>query len=226
MSTLDDLMNIIGYRFKNPDLLREAIVHPSNRMFQDGASFNYERLEFLGDAILGFVIADILFAKHRFANEGDLSRRLSNLVSRKTCGKIAKSMHLSKFLILSHGEEKNGGRLSDASISNALEAIIAAIFVDGGIVEARNFITRFWLKLVDENSADSDPKSVLQEFVQSKFKSIPEYRVLKISGPDHVPEFEIEVKISGLPSATGTGKSKKDAEKSAAQKVLDMIKYI
>jgi ribonuclease-3 len=221
----------IGYRFRDPGLLEHALTHRS-RVHEDasGGVFDNESLEFLGDAVLGFVIADLLFREFPQHNEGEKSKIKASIVSAPSLGRLAERIGLGDFLILGRGEEKSGGRQKMALVSDSYEALIAAIYLDGGIQTARSFIEREFGGLIDEakkRGAEAgftmDFKSALQEWLQSRDRGLPEYRLAGEHGPAHRRTFEIDVIIGGQPVARGAGRSKKSAEQHAAKAALDHL---
>jgi ribonuclease-3 len=221
----------IEYRFKDPGLLEHALTHRSS-VHEDlsGGVFDNESLEFLGDAVLGFVIADLLFREFPEHNEGQKSKLKAWLVSESSLARLAPELGLGEFLILGRGEEKSGGRRKRALLADGFEALIAAIYLDGGIDPAREFIGRSFLPLVgeakrssEEASYMSDYKSALQERLQSQDRGLPEYRLVTESGPAHRKSFEVEVWVEGFPAARAEGRSKKSAEQEAARLALEHL---
>jgi ribonuclease-3 len=221
----------IEYRFRDPGLLEHALTHRS-RVHEDasGGVFDNESLEFLGDAVLGFVIADLLFREFPQHNEGEKSKIKASIVSAPSLGRLAEKIGLGDFLILGRGEEKSGGRQKMALVSDSYEALIAAIYMDGGIQAARTFIEREFGGLIDEakkRGTDSaftmDFKSALQEWLQSKDRGLPEYRLVAEQGPAHRRTFDVEVLVGGEVLARGSGRSKKSAEQKAARGALEAI---
>jgi ribonuclease-3 len=221
----------VGYRFRDPGLLEHALTHRS-RVHEDasGGVFDNESLEFLGDAVLGFVIADLLFRRFPQHNEGEKSKIKASIVSAPSLGRLAEQLGLGEFLILGRGEEKSGGRRKLALLADSYEALIAAVYLDGGIQVVRAFIEREFGELVDEAERRGaaaaftlDFKSALQEWLQSRDRGLPEYRLLAESGPAHRRTFEVEVLVRGEPLARGHGRSKKAAEQNAAKAALDSL---
>ena len=224
----------LEYRFRDPGLLEHALTHRSS-VHEDvsGGVFDNESLEFLGDAVLGFVIADLLFREFPQHNEGQKSKLKAWLVSEPSLAQLATAIGLGDFLILGRGEEKSGGRRKHALIADSFEALIAAMYLDGGIEPAREFITRLYGPLLeeakrtpDEASYTSDYKSALQERLQSEERGLPEYRLVGESGPAHRKRFEVEVWVDGAPVARGEGRSKKRAEQEAARAALGELEKI
>jgi ribonuclease-3 len=216
----------IGHRFADPQLLERALTHRS-RAHEDasGATIDNESLEFLGDAVLGFVMADLLFRDFPQLDEGQKSKIKASLVSTATLGDLARELGLGQYLALGRGEEKTGGRNKQALLADGYEAVIAAVYLDGGIDAARAFIVReFDERLEDVRSPEfwgRDYKSVLQEVVQSRDLPLPEYSVTAESGPDHRKIFHVEVRVQGEVMGAARGASKKAAEQEAARQALD-----
>jgi ribonuclease-3 len=217
-----------AYRFRDRGLLEHAMTHTS-RANEDvsGGVIDNESLEFLGDAVLGFVIADILFREFPDFDEGQKSKTKASLVSTTTLARQAERLNLGEHLLLGRGEEKTGGRRKQALLADGYEALIAAIYLDGGVEHARAFIAREFAPLVADVRAHGvggqDYKSALQEYVQSHDQPLPEYRVAGTLGPDHNKLFQVEVVVNGEPIATATGTSKKDAEQEAAKLALQKL---
>ncbi len=218
----------IGHRFADPQLLERALTHRS-RANEDatGATADNESLEFLGDAVLGFVMADLLFREFPQLDEGQKSKIKASLVSTATLGDLARELGLGQYLALGRGEEKTGGRNKLALLADGYEAVIAAVYLDGGIEAARAFIVReFDERLEDVRSPEfwgRDYKSVLQEVVQSRDLPLPEYSVTAESGPDHRKIFHVEVRVQGEVLGTARGASKKAAEQEAARQALERL---
>ena len=213
---------MIGYGFRNPRLLQQAFVHRSlARTEASGAPHNNQRLEFLGDAVLGMVIAEMLYQHYADAAEGELSRRLVALVNGEVLTDIARELNLGEYLQLSESESAHDGRNNASNLEDALEALIAAIYLDSGIEATRNFITRFWQRRLQTLiTAPKDPKTTLQEWAQARSLPLPEYHVIAEEGPAHAPIFTIEISVQGYPAITAQGKNKKLAERDAASNML------
>ncbi|PCI40474.1 MAG: ribonuclease III [Elusimicrobia bacterium] len=209
---------VIGYQFRNPETLREALTHKSFAFERDTGVHN-ERLEFLGDSVLSVIVARLLFDEHPEEDEGRLSKHRASLVSRASLAKWAESIDLGPHLRLGSGEESTGGRTRPSLLGNALEAIIGAVYVDGGFDAAYAFVHRCFL---DERGeyVESDFKSRLQELVQKRHQSMPEYAILKATGPDHDKTFHVEVTFGAKALGEGSGKTKKEAEQEAARDAL------
>jgi ribonuclease III len=221
------LQQTIGYRFRDRGLLEHAMTHTSraNEDVSGGVRDN-ESLEFLGDAVLGFLIADLLFNEFPEHDEGQKSKIKAAMVSTATLGRLAEQLSLGDHLLLGRGEEKTGGRQKQALLADSYEALIAAIYLDGGIEHARAFVVREFAALVDEarvGAAGQDYKSALQELVQSRNEPLPEYRLIGTVGPDHRKLFQVEVVVNGGPVADATGTSKKEAEQEAARLALERL---
>jgi ribonuclease-3 len=230
-SELEPLERRLGYRFKDRGLLEHALTHRS-RVHEDasGGVFDNESMEFLGDAILGFVISAMLFREFPQHNEGQKSKLKASLVSAASLARLAGKLELGDFLILGRGEEKTGGRRKGAIIADCYEALIAAIYLDGGIEPAQRFIESQFATLVEEArrtgaaaSFTDDWKSALQEFLQSKGRGLPAYRLAGEVGPDHRKSFVVEVVVEGHPVAQAEGRSKKEAAQSAARAALESL---
>ncbi|MCR5823337.1 MAG: ribonuclease III [Lachnospiraceae bacterium] len=218
-NNLSELQKNIGYEFKNIKNLELALTHSSvvhERMVNKTES--NERIEFLGDAVLELVSSEYLYDHFPEKPEGEMTKMRASLVCEPSLANDAKEINLSDFLILGFGENKNGGRYRDSIVSDAFEAVIGAIFLDGGFEEAKKFILRFVLNDIEKKALFHDSKSLLQEFVQNKMKKSVQYEILSESGPDHNKEFVARVVIDGQPMETGKGKSKKAAEQEAAYK--------
>lgn len=218
----------VGYRFRDSSLLTRALTHKS-RANEDpsGGTLNNESLEFLGDAILGFAVADELYRAFPQYDEGRKSKIKAALVSAPTLARLARALDLGGYLILGRGEEKTGGRRKLALAANAFEALIAAIYLDGGIEPARAFIEREYRPLIDEIKQSEflspDYKSALQEYLQASNLPLPRYRVAGESGPDHRKVFQVELIIRDRGIAVGEGRSKKEAEQIAAKIALERL---
>jgi ribonuclease-3 len=225
----DVLERIVGYRFRDPGLLEHALTHTS-RANEDtsGGVFDNESLEFLGDAVLGLAIADLLFRRFPDEDEGWKSKIKASLVSTASLARLAEGLNLGEHLLLGRGEEKTGGRRKQALLADGYEALIAAIYLDGGLEHATAFIQRQFADLVKEarqpDSVMGDFKSALQERVQSTGDPPPEYVVVGESGPDHHKTFQVEVRVQGEAVAEAFGRSKKEAEQEAARLALERLK--
>lgn len=230
--TLGPLERRIGYEFKDLGLLEHALTHRS-RAHEDasGGVMDNESLEFLGDAVLGFAIADMLFVRFPTHSEGYKSKVKAGIVSAASLTRLAEEIDLGRYVLLGRGEEKTGGRQKHAILADSYEALIAAIYLDGGIDAARAFIASEFGPLI-ANAGDraaeatftEDWKSALQEWLQANGRGLPHYRVAAAEGPDHRKRFEIEVVIGGAVSGRAAGRSKKEAEQQAAREALATLK--
>lgn len=211
----------IGYKFNNPELLKTALTHSS---YGDGQRTveTYERLEFLGDRVLGLLTADMLYSSVH-EEEGDMARRLNALVRKETCARVSRAIGLGDTLLISQSEDKQGGREKVSILGDACEAVLGAIYLDGGMTPAKAFYDRHWAADIERVLTQSakDPKTELQERASANGAHPPVYSVVEQSGPDHRPLFVIEVAIEGIGKAQGTGKSKKSAERYAARHLLE-----
>ncbi len=220
-----DLETAIGYRFANITLLQNALAHSSyaNERWHDSLKSN-ERLEFLGDSILGMVVAEHLYRNYPGRPEGELTRMRADMVCETSLAKIAHSLNLGAHLLLGHGEEQGGGKNRASILADAVESVIAAIFLDGGMVPARQFIARFVLCNVPEGSlTNADYKTALQEKIQQKKNQLIAYELIGESGPDHDKHFEVRVLLNGEPIGYGKGTSKKRAEQDSARDALNKL---
>jgi ribonuclease-3 len=216
----------LGHEFANPALLQDALTHPSLAGFRQRkkGAMPYERLEFLGDRVLGLVIAGWLYEKYPAASEGELAKRHAALVNREALRLVANEVGLVNYLHLARGEDASAARKNLATLSDALEAVIGALYLDGGLQAAENFIHRFWQKDIGVSEAPADPKTLLQEWAQGQGLPLPQYKVVEHSGPAHAPKFNIEASVKGHAPVTATGDSKRAAEKAAAKLLLEQAK--
>jgi ribonuclease-3 len=225
----EPLQQAIGYRFRDRGLLEHAMTHTSraNEDVSGGVRDN-ESMEFLGDAVLGFVVADVLFRDFPEFDEGQKSKMKASLVSTATLAQQAERLDLGEHMLLGRGEEKTGGRRKQALLADSYEALIAAIYLDGGVEPARAFIVREFGPLIAEvrrtGVSDRDYKSALQELLQSRELPLPEYRLVGSIGPDHRKLFQVEVIVEGERIGDATGRSKKEAEQEAARAALEKLR--
>ncbi|MBE7001578.1 MAG: ribonuclease III [Ruminococcaceae bacterium] len=222
---MKDLEAAIGYKFKNITHLQRALTHSSyaNEHWHDSLKSN-ERLEFLGDSVLGMVVAEFLFRSFPDRLEGDLTRMRADMVCEKSLAQIAQQLDLGKYLLLGHGEEQNGGRQRPSILSDAVEAVLAACFMDGGMAAAESFIRKFVLCKVPETKLhNEDYKTALQELVQQKKDQQISYQPVEEFGPDHDKTFVVEVKLNGAVVGKGKGSSKKRAEQDAARLAIEKL---
>ena len=222
---IKDLENAIGYRFQNITLLQNALTHSSyaNERWHNSLMSN-ERLEFLGDSVLGMVVAEYLYRTFPNRPEGELTRMRADMVCEKTLAAVAGRIGLGKHLMLGNGEEQGGGRSRESILADAVESVIAAAFLDGGMNAARKFIEQFILVEVPVKKLhNADYKTALQELVQQKKNQVLSYRLTGESGPDHDKRFDVEVSLNGNVVGIGSGSSKKRAEQMAAQCALENL---
>jgi ribonuclease-3 len=209
----------LGHNFSDQALLARALRHSSAQDRGRPGTSN-ERLEFMGDRVLGLVIAERLLNAFPDAPEGELAVRYNALVRKEACAEVAEQIGLGDFLILGPGEDRAGGRKKAAILADACEAVIAALYLDGGLEAARGFIEAEWSPMLVEPTRRIDAKTALQEWTQSKSRGVPVYKAVARSGPDHAPVFEIMVEIEGLVPVSGVGSSKRIAEQAAARAML------
>ena len=219
-TVLTQLFERLGYAFKNRSLIELALTHASARPSLKPNEDN-ERLEFLGDRVLGLAIAELLTASFPDASEGELARRFNQLVRAETCAEVAQDWELGKLILMSGGEADSGGRGKKTILANACEAVLGAIFIDGGYAAARYIVHRFWAaELSGYGLATPDAKSVLQEWAQGRRLPLPRYIEIAREGPDHAPHFTAEVQIDGVAPERGHGANKRAAEQAAALAML------
>jgi len=214
-----DIQNIIKIKFNDEKLLKRSLTHKSY-----SADENNEKLEFLGDRVLGLILSQILLDSYPEEKEGIIDKKFANLVNKKTCATIAKSINLKEYMIL--GDSYKGLQKGDEKVtSDALEALIGAIFLDKGLETAKKFILHKWTsELKKTHITKIDSKTKLQEFSLKRYKKLPIYKMFKKKGPEHNPSFKVEVKILESKSYSATGKSRKEAEQKAAKKLLNDFK--
>ena len=218
IKSIKELEVILGHNFKNKDLLHKALTHKS---FSN--NINNEKLEFLGDRVLGLIISNILINKYPDESEGVIDKKFANLVNKKTCADIAKKLSLKKYLYLG-SSHKNLERSTDKIVSDCLEAIVGAIYLDAGLSTSEKFILNCWETYIDKSIITLvDPKTKLQEYTLKKFKKLPKYTFFKKSGPQHKPIFKTEVEIPDSKKIMGVGTSKKNAQQNAAAKLLRIL---
>lgn len=228
----EGLAEIIGYVFARPELLEEALTHPSAVAHDQGrgrrrrkpSARGYERLEFLGDRVLGLVVADLLWRRFRDEPEGHLTRRLTHLVRAQALARVAGAIGLGSRLTLSPAEAAAGAASNPGILADVCEALIAAIYLDGGFDAASAFVHRFWQPLVDEmKGPPRDPKTALQEWAQGRGLALPVYELVATSGPDHALLFTVAASVTGYDPVTATASSKRIAEARAAAMLLDRL---
>ncbi|HZX20807.1 MAG TPA: ribonuclease III [Clostridia bacterium] len=225
LEQLKELQDIIDYRFRNTGIINEALTHSSySNEYRGRCTCNNERLEFLGDSVLSTVISEYIYLKYDNLPEGELTKVRANVVCGSSLALQAKSIGLGKYLLLGKGEEVTGGRDRISILADTFEAVIGALYLDGGIETARKFILNMLedsIKLASTGNLFKDYKTDLQELLQSKFDDKISYRVVNETGPDHDKTFEIEVVLGDKVLGRGRGKSKKEAEQNAAKKALN-----
>ena len=222
---IKDLEKAIGYQFRDLSLLQNALAHSSyaNERWHNSLMSN-ERLEFLGDSVLGMLVANYLYRTFPNRPEGELTRMRADMVCEKTLARVAGQLELSKHLLLGKGEEQGGGRSRESILADAVESVIAACYLDGGMEAAKAFVEKFILVTVPtQKMNNADYKTALQELVQQKKNQTLSYRLVGESGPDHDKKFEVELTLNGTVVGTGTGSSKKRAEQQAAQVAMEKL---
>lgn len=225
---MTDLQNKIGYQFKNPALLNEALTHSSYANEHKSQHIKYnERLEFLGDSVLSIVVSDYIYKNCPELPEGELTKLRASLVCEKSLYEFAKKIDLGKYLILSKGERHNGGADRPSILSDAFEALIAAIYIDGGLAPASKHILNFVIPAIKNSKKKkiNDYKTTLQEIIQKNPGEKLEYVLVKESGPDHNKHFVVEVHLNSNVIGKGGGRSKKEAEQQAAREALELMGY-
>ena len=219
-SSLEQLEKQLGHTFKDKGLLTDALTHSSTN-----GETNYERLEFLGDRVLGIVIARALYEKFPDEAEGDLAKRLAALVQGELLAEIAAEINLGKHILLSDAEAQAGGAQNENILSDVFEALIGALYLDSGLDKAKAFIEGLWKNRFDETKAPPQhPKTVLQEWAQGQGLPLPSYKIIDQHGPDHAPLFDVQLTVKGYPVITAQGASRQDAEKQAARIFFEQTK--
>lgn len=215
----------LQYRFRNPKLLRNALTHSSYaNEVRNGISSN-ERLEFLGDSVLSVIVSEYIYKNYRSLPEGELTKMRAALVCEKSLCAFSRELEMGRFLLLGHGEEKNGGRDRDSILADAFEAVLAAMYLDGGFEVARKHVMRFVSEELSQPDEDGfkDYKTVLQEIIQRNPEESVRYILTDASGPDHDKSFTVEVRLNSNVIGRGTGKNKKQAEQMAAKQALELM---
>lgn len=223
---LDSLQKRIRVKFNNKSLLNRSLTHRSFVNEAGNPIKDNERLEYLGDSVLGLVVNEYLFKHFEDYMEGDLAKIKSAVVSESTLAKVSNDINLGSYILMGRGEEQSGGRVRDSILANTLEALIGALYLDSGLKECKRVVLTLLkddIERIDRLSYLRDPKTTLQEYVQKKFKERPVYEVIEEKGPDHQKEFTVRLIINGTGASTGTGNSKRKAEMDAARKVLERI---
>ena len=222
---IKDLETAIGYRFRNIQLLQNALTHSSyaNERWHNSLLSN-ERLEFLGDSVLGMLVAEYLFKTFSDRPEGELTRMRADMVCEHTLATVANKIGLGEHLLLGHGEERLGGRSRESILADATESVIAACFLDGGLAAAEQFVKKYILVEVPMSRPNNmDYKTALQELVQQKKNQVLSYKLVGQSGPDHDKQFDVEVSLNGAVVGSGSGRSKKRAEQMAAKAAMEKL---
>jgi ribonuclease III len=227
----EELPHIIGYEFARRELFEEALTHPSalvperrRHRRRTPVKRGYERLEFLGDRVLGLVVADYLWRRFEREPEGDLTRRYTHLVRREALARVAETIGLGRYVVLSRAEAAAGAAGNPGILADACEALIGAIYLDGGFEAASAFVQRFWEPLIEEmEEPPRDPKTALQEWVQARGLALPAYELVATSGPHHAPLFTVLASVAGGNRASATASSKRLAEARAAAMLLDRL---
>ncbi len=221
MDNYSQLERQLGYVFNDKQLIIEALTHRSFKK-----PYNNERLEFLGDAVLDLIVGEYLYNKFKDSDEGTLSKIRASLVNESGFALLAKILNLGKYIYLSLAEENNEGRTKPSLLSNAFEAIIGAIYIEGGLETARKIVIKLLEECyptIDLQTLSKDYKTALQELTQAKYGVTPDYELVRAFGPDHKKEFEISLTLNGKEIATAQGKSKKEAQQKAAKSALDIL---
>jgi len=214
-----------GHRFRGRQLLVQALTHRSYVNEGPPGTTDNERLEFLGDAVIGFIVSSLLVEWFPSAREGELSKLRASLVGEPSLARVAAELDLGESLVLGKGEEKSGGRTRPSILADGFEALVAAIYLDAGIEAADRFVRKIFIPLLDGTVRKrfSDPKTELQELVQARFGSVPQYSVVEVSGPDHAPCYTVSVSVEGEAAALGNGPNRRAAEQEAARGALEKI---
>lgn len=223
--SLKNLQKNIGYEFKKEALLKQAVTHSSyaHEKVQKSMADN-ERLEFLGDAVLELVSSEFLYEHHPEMNEGQMTKLRASLVCEQSLADCARKLNLGNFLLLGNGEDLTGGRERDSILSDAWEAIIGAMYLDGGFTSAKEFILKYVLQDIEHKKLFYDSKTILQEFIQNNYKKTLHYKLLAEEGPDHSKTFTAQAFMDEIPLQTGTGRTKKAAEQNAAYQSILLLK--
>ncbi|MBN2029445.1 ribonuclease III [bacterium] len=220
---------MLSCRFKNESLLKQALTHRSYLDHEAGRNISNERLEFLGDAVLDLIVTEALYRLYPRGSEGELTKARASIVSRDSLAREAKKLGLGRYLFLGKGEERSGGRKRKSILSDVYEAILGAMFLDGGLDQVKHFLSRNLLKDLEgriNREFDDNYKSRLLEYVQARGKGGPEYRVFAERGPEHRKEFAVEVRVNGKVMGRGKGYTKRKAEQEAARQAIETLETI
>jgi len=226
VADLHQLGETIGHQFASPGLLVRAVTHPSYVAEQDSATAHNQRLEFLGDAVLQLALSEILFCRFPDMEEGPLTKLRSALAKASALAEIADGIDLGRYLLLGRGEEQHGGRSRESNLADAMEAVLAALYLDGGLAPVSALCQRVFEPFLDDPDlllATENPKGALQELTHQRYQLSPVYTVEDVTGPDHLPEFVVRVEVSGHIVETARAGSRKTAEKEAARKALTAL---
>ena len=219
-----DLIAELGYEFQQPELLEEALTHQSATDGEGRGKRNLERLEFLGDRVLGLVVARFLMEEFPDERVGQLARRHAALVRAESLTRVGRRLGLGDHIKMSRGEEEQGGRTRPGTLADCCEAVVAALYLDGGLEAAGRMIRRYWLPMMRETaSPPHDAKTGLQEWAQARSLPLPVYTVVRREGAAHEPLFDVECAVRGLPPVRGEGRSRRSAEQAAAGLMIDLI---
>lgn len=221
---MDSLEARIHYHFLQPKLLIEAVTHPSVPYESKQPQRHNQRLEYLGDAVLQLILTEALYERFPEEDEGLLTKLRTRLVQARALARVARQIDLGRDLLIGKGEESNGGRQRDSTLADALEAVLGAIYLDGGLEAARTFVLAFWeeeLAILMQEPVEQNPKGKLQEILQETSKQAPAYQIVASDGPDHARNFKAIVTWNGMELGHGSGLSKKEAQTAAAQNALD-----
>ena len=220
---LESLAQRLGYPFQDLGLLDQALRHSSYAHENPGTGPSNERLEFLGDAVLALTVSALLLARFPRSSEGDLSRGRASLVNARQLATLARRLGLGAYLLLGRGEERQAGRDKPSLLADALEAVLAAVYLDGGLEGAAGLTERWFSPLMETSLPGRDFKTSLQELTQARYQASPTYQLLAESGPGHARHFQVEVRLKELPLAQGEGRTKKQAEQAAARRALEIL---
>lgn len=225
ISKLDNLINKLGYKFTDIQLLIQALIHPSLCSSKKHYCCNYEKLELLGDSVLSLIIIELLFEKYPKLSEGDISKRKANLVCTQALSEIGSEIGLGKYIFMTKGEEKLQGRTNPKNIENVVESVIGAMYLDGGLDVVKKFVRTYWSTKIEEQKIITlNPKSRLQEWAQQHDYAIPTYRVVEEKGDKSNPIFIMDVEVGDFPRLQGEGNTKKEAEIKCATNLIEYIK--
>lgn len=222
--TVKSIEEATGYTFKDKALLTRAMTHPGAVSAKDAVKHSNQRLEFLGDRVLGLIVSERLMQRFPTEREGKLAPRFNAYVRKEACAKAVRYLGIGKYLIMAQHDAADGGRSRDSALGDLCEALIAAVYLDGGLKAARTLVERAWApQFAGGAPSTKDAKTALQEWAQGRGLGLPKYRVLDRSGPDHQPEFKVEVTLENGSSAEASGSSKQDAQRAAAEMLMEHL---